>query len=125
MINRRPKRGLRRDQRSHLGPIRLVLEALESRRLLAGINVTVYLDQDGSRSFSPSSDQAAPNRLVYIDLNSSGEHDADEPVAITDENGAAFFADLEPGEYSIGLLTNPDSQPQVAPVGVSQPRSLR
>lgn len=124
MINRRPKRGLRRDQRSHLGPIRLVLEPLESRRLLAGINVTVYLDQDSSRSFSPSSDQAAPNRLVYIDLNSSGEHDADEPVAITDENGAAFFADLEPGDYSIGLLTNPDNQPQVAPVGVTQPISL-
>jgi hypothetical protein len=121
MSNRRQMRGQRRGKRCHLGPFRLVLEPLESRRLLAGIQVSVYLDQDGSRSYSPSSDQAAPNRLVYVDLNSSGQHDPDEPVAVTDQDGSAYFADLEPGDYSIGLLTNPENQPQVDPVGVSQP----
>ncbi len=121
MSNRRQMRGLRRDERCHLGPFRLVLEPLESRRLLAGIHVSVYLDQDGSRNFSPSSDQAAPNRLVYVDLNSSGQRDPHEPVAVTDQDGSAFFADLEPGDYSIGLLTNTENQSQVDPVGLSQP----
>ena len=31
-------------------PLRLVLEPLEGRRLLAGLNVAVFVDQDGSRS---------------------------------------------------------------------------
>ncbi len=122
MSTRRPMRGLRRDQRSHLGPFRLVLEPLEARRLLAGIQVSVYLDQDGSRQFDATSDQAAPNRLVYVDLNSNGIRDAAEPIAITDLDGKAVFSELEPGDYAIGLLTNPELQSQVEPVGFALPK---
>ncbi len=124
MSSRRPMRGLKRNQRCHLGPFRLVLEPLEARRLLAGINVSVYVDQDGSRSFEPGSDLAAPNRLVYVDLNNNGLHDSHEPIAITDQAGSAFFADLEAGEYAVGLLTNSNFQPQVEPVGVAQPKLI-
>ncbi len=40
--------------------IRLSLEHLEHRRLMAGLNVLVFNDQDGSRSLSPSVDTPAP-----------------------------------------------------------------
>ena len=101
----------------------LRLEPLEARRLLAGIQVSVYIDQDASRSFEESNDQAAADRLIYIDLDGNGEHDAGEPVAVTDSEGKAFFEDLEPGDYSLGILTNPLSQKQSTNVGVSRSAS--
>jgi hypothetical protein len=121
MNKRRPMRGLDRNQRSHLGPFRLVLEPLEARRLLAGLQVSVYLDQDHSRNFDPATDRAAPNRLVYVDLNANGRHDSNEPLAITDPHGSAFFADLEMGNYSVGLLTNSALQQQIEPVALGVP----
>ena len=99
--------------------LRLVLEPLESRRLLAGIQVSVYVDDNGSRGFEAAGDSPAANRLVYVDLNHSHAFDSGEPVQVTGPDGIAFFENLEPGDYSIGLLTNPATQPQVEPTSVA------
>ncbi len=106
------------------GTFRLRIEPLEARRLLAGIQVSVYIDQDNSRSFDPATDAAAPNRLVYVDLNTNGTREPNEPVAVTDEAGNAFFADLGIGDYSIGLITNPFTQPQTEPTRIAEPQPL-
>ena len=47
-------------------PIRLVLEPLEARRLLAGLNVSVFIDQDGSRSvdIADTADDAETARIT-------------------------------------------------------------
>jgi hypothetical protein len=104
--------------------LRLVLETLEPRRLLAGVNVSVYIDHNGSRGYEPSIDRVAPNRLVFVDLNANGAFDAGEPVAPTDRNGIASFRDLGAGTFHFGLVTNPDQQTQTAPVGVAARGSL-
>lgn len=104
-------------------PVRLVsrlrIEPLEARRLLAGLEVSVFVDSDGSRQFDALTEAPAPNRLVYIDLDGSGDHQPHEPLQVTDETGRAFFADLAEGDYQIGLLTNPESQRQSNHIAVS------
>lgn len=124
MTRRRARRRAQENKRGHLGPFRLVLEPLEARRLLAGLSAGVYIDQDGSRSFEPSSDSPAANRLVFVDFNRSGSYDDGEPVAVTDRTGVAWFDGLEDGEYELGLLTSDDLQPQVAPTRVAQESEL-
>jgi hypothetical protein len=96
----------------------LHLEPLEARRLLASLQVSVFVDQDSSRSYEESTDVAAANRLVFLDLNRDGERSLGEPVAVTNEDGLAVFDDLDPGAYSVALLTNPDSQVQSTDVSV-------
>ncbi len=103
---------------------RLRFEPLEARRLLAGLQVSVFVDLDGSRSFEPASETAAADRLVYIDLNRSGSHDSDEPLQITDADGNALFEGLEAGDYTVGLLSNPDSQLQTTSTRVAQNAAL-
>ncbi|MCA9129725.1 MAG: cadherin-like domain-containing protein [Planctomycetales bacterium] len=98
--------------------VRLVMEPLEARRLLAGINVSVYQDQTGERVYQQSTDELAADRLVYVDLNLNGRLDSDEPLRVTDLHGEAFFEDLQPGDYSIGIITNPLVQSQSSPVRV-------
>lgn len=90
----------------------LRVEPLEARRLLAGLQVSVFVDQDGSRSFQPAAEAPAPNRIVYIDLNESGTHDPNEPTQVTGADGIAYFDDLEAGDFSLGILTNPQTQVQ-------------
>lgn len=110
--------------RTHTGrKLRLVLEPLEARRLLAGINVSVFLDQNGTRGYEELSDGLAQDRLVYVDLNLNGQYDAEEPLEVTDERGEAFFEDLDAGEYSVGIITNPLAQPQVSPTRVDSAAS--
>lgn len=100
--------------------IRLQVEALESRRLMAGLNVSLYIDQNLSGNYEALTDRPAANRIVYIDLNRSGAFDDVEPVAITNQDGNALFTDLETGDYSVGLLTNEQIQTVSDPVTVSQ-----
>lgn len=90
--------------------IRLSLEHLENRRLMAGLNVLVFTDQDGSRSISPSVDVPAPNRLVYVDLNRDFQYDDGEPLAASGEDGIARFPGLAAGDYLIGLAANNSAQ---------------
>ena len=110
-------RAVRTNTRS---PSRLLLEPLEARRLLAGLQVSVFVDQDGSRDFQPTVEAPAPNRIVYIDLNNSGTHEPNEPTRVTGDDGLAFFEELEEGDYSLGILTNPISQRQTTSTTVQQ-----
>lgn len=103
----------------------LRLEPLEARRLLAGIQVAVFVDSDASRSYDEAADVAAADRLVYVDLNSNSKFDTGEPVSVTDVDGHAFFANLEDGEYRIGLITNPRTQAQTTATQVSAVAELR
>lgn len=96
----------RTKRRTHF---RLTLERLESRRLMAGLNVVVFSDDDGSRTRS-AVEPAAPNRLVYLDLDHSGRFDDGEPLAISGIDGIARFQNLAAGEYFIGLTGTSASQ---------------
>jgi hypothetical protein len=100
--------------------LKLVLEPLESRRLLAGINVSIYIDGNGSRGFEPSGDAPAADRLVYVDLDRNGKYNPGEPIQVTGSDGTAFFDNLPDGEYAVGLITNPKSQSQAEPTSVAR-----
>ena len=97
----------RTKRRTH---IRLSLEHLEHRRLMAGLNVLVFTDQDGSRSMSPSVDTPAPNRVVYVDLNRDFRFEDGEPLAVSGDDGIARFPGLAAGDYLIGLAANNAAQ---------------
>ncbi|MEZ6137644.1 MAG: Ig-like domain-containing protein [Pirellulaceae bacterium] len=100
------------------------VEPLESRRLLAGIHVSVYVDQNGSRGYDSAIDAPAIDRLVYVDLNHDGSFNRGEPIEVTDADGHAFFEELAAGDYAVGLLTSSNSQAQVEPTSVAhQPLS--
>jgi len=43
-----------------------------------------------------------PNVLVYLDLNNDGNLDAGDPTCQTDPNGYFGFANLGPGNYTVG-----------------------
>ncbi len=105
----RPERANQRGDYAR-GKLKLVLEPLECRRLLAGINVSVFLDVDDS-----TGDHAASGRLVYIDSNQNQTLDDGEPIRLTDESGKALFDSLAPGDYSVGLVANSESQQQTYP----------
>lgn len=99
------------------GELKLALESLECRRLLAGINVSVLIDS--ALSDGDSSGLAAVSRLVYLDANRNDNYDSGEPIRITDAAGNAAFEGLEPGDYSVGLLANSASQQQTSPSRVA------
>ncbi len=99
--------------------LRLVLEPLEARRLLAGLDVSVLIDHDGSRSAGVA-DTVASRRVVFVDLNQNGELDAQEPVAFTNDRGVASFTDLAPGDYSVGIAASNRAQTQSFPVRVDE-----
>lgn len=103
--------------------LRLLVEKLESRRLLAGINVSVLIDPSLSGDLTGAATPAA-NRIVYIDLNRDGQSQVDEPTAITDGLGRAFFEGLASGDYSIGLLTDNVNQRQITPSTIRQANSF-
>lgn len=120
-MKRHPSRDSANQDRSSSNarrPLRLQLEPLEARRLLAGLNVSVFIDQDGSRGIS-AADSAASRRIVYVDLNGNNQQDASDPIAFTNERGVATFADLEPGEYAVGIVSTGQSQTQTFPVRVN------
>lgn len=99
--------GFERIKRRHL---RLTLEHLESRRLMAGLNVLVFADQDGSRSLDRAVDAPAANRLVYVDINRNLRFEDGEPLAISGIDGVARFPNLVSGDYLVGLATSTPNQ---------------
>ena len=103
----------RTKRRTHL---RLTLERLESRRLMAGLNVFVFADNDGSRSLDTTVDAPAANRLVYVDLDRSGRFEEGEPLAVSGSDGYAKFPHLSAGNYSIGLANINSAQVQTTSV---------
>lgn len=108
-----------RPWKNHRRPIRLVLEPLETRRLLAGINVSVLIDQDGSRS-ADAADTAASRRVVFLDLNNNGQQDSSEPVAFTNEHGIASFEGIAAGDYAVGIAAGNSLQSQTFPTRVEE-----
>lgn len=121
-MKRQPPRdlvNLEKSSRESRRPLRLVLEPLEARRLLAGLNVSVFIDQDGSRTVGPA-DAVAARRVVFVDLNENGQQDSDEPVAFTNERGVASFPDLAAGAYSVGIVSSGRAQSQSFPVRVDE-----
>jgi len=121
-MKRQPPRdsvNLEKTSKESRRPLRLVLEPLEARRLLAGLNVSVFIDQDGSRS-AGAADTVAARRVVFVDLNENGQQDLREAVAFTNERGVASFVDLAPGEYSVGIISSSRTQTQSFPVRVDE-----
>jgi VCBS repeat-containing protein len=112
MKHRRPRKSA--NQRRQSSPARLLLERLESRRLLAGISVNVFVELESAPG-GGTIDSPAPNRLVYIDLDRSDTYERGEPIATTDSSGTAFFRDLAEGSYAVGLITNSETQIQTEP----------
>lgn len=96
--------------------IRLSLEHLESRRLMAGLNVFVFADQDGTRTHDAASDSPAAHRAVYVDLDRNGRFEDGEPLAISGTDGIAKFPNLPAGEYHVGLALQNASQVQTTAV---------
>ncbi len=100
---------------SHRRARRLFFDVLEDRRLLAGLDVFVFDDSNGSRVFDSLNDGALSDRAVYIDLNNDGKHSSSEPWAVSNGQGMATFSNLEPGKYSVRLLGNNKSVVQTFP----------
>ena len=108
-----------RPWKNHRRPIRLILEPLEARRLLAGLNVSVLIDQDGSRT-ADAADTAATRRVVFLDLNNNGQQDSTDPIAFTNDRGIANFEDIPSGNYAVGIAAGNSLQLQSFPVRVDE-----
>ena len=94
---------------------KLFFDVLEDRRLLAGLDVFVFDDSDGSRDYDSNRDGSLSNRAVYIDLNNDAKHSSAEPWAISNGQGLATFSNLDPGTYSVRLLGTNKSVQQTFP----------
>jgi hypothetical protein len=92
----------------------LQLDLLEDRRLLAGIELFVFGDVDGSRT--ANSENGIAGQVAFIDLNRDSRHSRGEPIAITNTDGIASFSGVEPGVYSIRLLGSNRSIEQTTPI---------
>ena len=95
---------------------RLFFDTLEDRRLMAGLEVYVFEDLNSSRTFDVATDGGALARAVYIDLNNDAKYSSNEPLAISNDQGIASFADLGQGDYSIRLLGSNKSVVQTFPI---------
>ena len=82
----------------------LRFDVLEDRRVMAALDVFVFDDLNGSRSFDSASDSPLREKPVFIDLNRDGSLSSSEPWTVTDSNGVAHFKDLEAGNYTVRLL---------------------
>jgi Dockerin type I domain/Bacterial Ig domain len=119
-----------RSRKSNLNAIlesrsrRLRFDILEDRRLLAGLDVFVFDDVDGSSNFDLGKDGALPDRAVYIDINNDGKLGGSEPWATSDSSGHAKFSNLEPGNYSVRLVGANKSIVQTFPTRAADQGSL-
>ena len=81
----------------------LLVERLESRRLLTvSIAGAVFSDDNNDRLRQPV-EVGLAGQQVYLDLQGDGSYQAGDPVATTDGNGAFGFAGLPAGNYLIRL----------------------
>ena len=89
----------------------LRVDLLEDRRLFAGLDVRVFEDPLSARLPDAASVPAA-QRVIYLDLNADGVHQAAEPIGISDIDGIARFRNLDPGTYLVRMLGSSKSQVQ-------------
>src|SRR5689334_14122522 len=78
-------------------------EPLESRRLLASITGTVFLDANLNLG-RDKSEPVLSGWTVYLDQNHNHLLDAGEATANTDANGHYTFTSLAPGTYQVDEL---------------------
>jgi hypothetical protein len=91
-------------------------DLLEERRLLAGIDVLVFQDVNQSGDVDAANEAGASGRVLFLDSNLNGSHDALEPVAISNSDGVASFRNLRPGRYAVSLLGQSIVSDQTTPV---------
>jgi serine/threonine protein kinase len=82
-------------------------------RQLARVEGTVREDTNGDGRIDDN-EPGLPRKSVFVDENANGQHDAGEPLALTDESGRFQFGRLHPGIHIIGLVV-PDSHEQALP----------
>lgn len=104
LFSRKPHSGRfpAKSDRARLRSLRF--DNLESRRLLAGLDVLVYSDADGSRDQNSSLEFGLAKQVVYVDLNRNGSHDRNEPLSITNQAGVASFSGLPTTSVEVRLL---------------------
>ncbi|MBX7166422.1 MAG: hypothetical protein K1X74_08730 [Pirellulales bacterium] len=84
------------------------LEALETRRLMAG-DIFVKVQEDANRNgIDDPGEDRLPGWTVYIDGNNNATLDAGELSLVTDGRGEATFSGLAAGNYTVRdvVLTN-------------------
>lgn len=91
---------------------KLTFDSLEDRRLLAGLNVFVYDDTNGSGGWESSSESSIAEQVVYVDQNDDGHLGSSEPYAITGADGKALIENLANGIAILRLLGS--SSPAIA-----------
>lgn len=95
---------------------RHLFDLLEERRLLAGIDILVFQDVSQSGGVDAADEVGASGRVLFLDSNLNGAHDALEPVAISNSDGIASFRNLRPGRYAVSLLGQSIGSDQTFPV---------
>ena len=97
---------------------RLLVERLNSRRVLAAITGVVFEDLD--QSFRQEAEESVlSNRLVYLDANNNASLDSGERFVLTQDDGSFQFDDLDDGEYLLRLFNGSQSQTQTSPVNAT------
>jgi hypothetical protein len=102
--------------RASAAPAFVKVEALESRRLLAGtasISGVVFDDRDADGTHE-AGEGGLKNVRVYLDHDNDRVWDKSEPSAVTDKRGNFSFSKLGAGTYRLRQLT-PSDRVQTAP----------
>jgi hypothetical protein len=86
----------------------LLFDTLEDRRLLAGLNISIFEDANGTGAFEADADIPVAFQVAYLDSNQNGSLDSNEQFAISDSNGSASFESLENGSYWVRVLGKPN-----------------
>ena len=89
--------------RSSRAKARLRLEPLERRIMLAADIAGLVVHDFAANGNNDGADIGAAAQTVYLDLNRDGNRAADEPVAVTDSNGAVGFVGLTAGDYRVAI----------------------
>jgi hypothetical protein len=92
--------------------------------LLAGLDVLVYSDADGSRDQNSGLELGLAKQVVYVDLNRNGSHDRNEPLSITNQAGVASFSGLPSSQIEVRLLGANQGVVQTSPVRPASTESL-
>ncbi len=110
-----PNRASRKRSRSPGRPTRRrrILEALESRQLLASLSGDVWSDLNADGQRDPTEPGAA-NVRVYVDADDNGQFDDGEAFAFTNVLGQYVLNGLSSGTHVIGLDLG-EQQTQTAP----------
>ncbi len=96
-------------------PRQLKFDSLEDRRLLAGLNVFVFDDTDGSGR-AETDEIGTPGQVVFLDIDANGSIGVGEPWARTGLDGVARFEDLAAGDFFPTLLRHSKAAIQTSPV---------